>query len=243
MTGALIVAAVQCAPLFDDVAGASAHILACARRATDARAQIILFPEAWLQGHSYAAEKVARRALPVDDPAILDLAERLGALPITAVIGFFERRGDLIHNSAMVIADGRVIGSYAKHDPREGGCTPGTDRPLFDCAGWSFAISICRDTRSPDLARDLAERGAKLLCYPLGNMLPPDIAAQNRRFTLDCHAPRARETGCWILSADVVGTHDGWHAHGNTRLLDPAGEIVAEVPEGECGMIVASIRP
>lgn len=241
MSTPFTIAAVQCAPLFDDVAGASAHIVARAREAAEAGARLILFPEAYLQGHSYTSALVARRALPLDDPAILDLAGCLAYLPIMAVIGFFERRDETLYNSAMVMAGGAILGRYAKHDPREGGCTPGTDRPVFDCAGWPFAISICRDTRSADLALDLAARGAKLLCYPLGNMLPPEAADVNWQLTLDCHRARARETGCWVVSSDVVGAHDGWKAYGNTRVIDPHGDVVADVPESEPGMIVATI--
>ena len=157
------------------------------------------------------------------------------------LLGLFERRGALLHNSAIVIGDGRIIGCYAKHDPREAGCTPGTQRPVFACDDWPFAISICRDTLSSELALDLKARGARLLCYPLGNMLLPEVAAVNRAMTLGCHVERARETGCWVVSADVVGTHEGWIAHGNTRVLAPDGAVVAEVPEDETGMIMVTI--
>ena len=241
MSAPLIVAAVQCAAIFDDVAGASAHILSCATEAAAAGARLIVFPEAYLQGHSYRAELVAQRALSIDNATIIALAEALAPLRIMAVIGFFERRGALLHNSAMIIEGGRIVGCYAKQDVREAGCAPGAERPIFNCDDWPFAISICRDTRSPDLSLDFATRGARLLCYPLGNMLPPDIAAVNREMTLACHADRARETGCWVVSADVVGAHEGWVAHGNTRLLRPDGAIVAEVPEDEAGMIVVSM--
>nr|WP_284732240.1 carbon-nitrogen hydrolase family protein [Sphingobium nicotianae] len=237
----MTIAAVQCAALFDDVAATSAHILARAREATKAGARLIVFPEAYLTGHSYNAALVAKRAMPIDDPAILTLAEALAALPVVAIVGFFERRGDLIHNSAMVIADGRVVGTYAKIDPREAGCTPGTQRPVFACEDWPFAISICRDTRSSELALDLAARGARLLVYPLGNMLPPEAAEVNRDLTATGHIDRARETGCWVVSADVVGTQGDWVAHGNTRVITPDGEIVADVPAGETGMIVRTI--
>jgi len=241
MSAPITIAAVQCTPLFDDVPAASAHILSCARAAVAAGARLILFPEAWLQGHSYAAEPIARRAMAIDDPAIAALARALAPLPITVIAGIFERRGARLHNSAMVLAGGAVVGCYAKHDPAEAGCAPGRERPLFDCAGWPFAISICRDTRSAALARDLAGRGARLLCYPLNNLLPPEAADQWRPRTPDCHAQRARETGCWVISADVAGHHDGWISHGSTRIYDPAGAIVAQVSEGATGMALARI--
>lgn len=241
MNAPLTVAAVQCSAIFDDVAATSAHVLACARAAVAAGARLIVFPEAYLHGHSYLSAPVASRARTVDDPEIVALVQALAPMPITAVIGFFERRGALIHNSAMVIADGQILGCYAKHDPREAGCTPGTERPLFPCDDWPFAISICRDTRSQALALDFAAQGARLFCYPLNNMLPPDVAAVNREMTLGCHVDRARETGCWVISADVVGAQEGWVAHGNTRVIDPTGEMVAEVPANETGMVIVTI--
>lgn len=242
MSAPLTIAAVQCAPVFDEIATTSTHILACATDAAAAGARLILFPEAYLQGHGYEAEMIAQRALPLDHPTILDLARRLASLPIIAVIGLFEQHDGSLYNSAMVIADGRIVGRYAKQDPREGGCTPGTERPVFACDDWPFAISICRDTRSAGLALDLAGRGAKLLCYPLGNLLPNEAAEAWRGKHAPIHAQRARETGCWVLTSDVMGTAGDWTAHGNTRLFNPAGAIVAEVPDGQPGMIVATIR-
>lgn len=241
MSAPLTIAAVQCTPGHDDIAGASAHIIACAHEAAAAGARLIVFPESYLQGHSYSADVVARRARPIDDPAIAALVAALADLPVTAIVGLFERRGAAIHNSAMVIADGRIIGRYDKRDTREAGCAPGTGHPIFACDGWPFAISICRDTRSSILARDLADRGARLLCYPLSNLLPPASADVWRDRTPQCHAQRARETGCWVVSADVAGAHDGWMSYGSTRLFSPAGAIVAQVPEGEAGMIIATI--
>lgn len=241
MSAPLTVAAVQCAPLFDDVAATSRHILDCAKEAASGGARLLLFPESYLQGHSYTARTIAHRALPLDAPAIIALAEALAAFRLTTIVGFFERRLGAVHNSAMVIEAGRIVGRYAKQDPREGGCTPGTERPVFACCDWPFAISICRDTRSADQALDFARRGARLLCYPLNNMLPPEMADPVRELTLGCHAARARETGCWVLSADVTGTAEGWKNHGSTRLYDPSGSIAAEVPEGETGMILATI--
>jgi predicted amidohydrolase len=71
----LAIAAVPRAPLFDDVAAASAHILRCAKDAAAAGARLILFPESYLQGHSYTARTIARRAMPIDDPAGAIMAE------------------------------------------------------------------------------------------------------------------------------------------------------------------------
>ena len=55
-------------------------------------------------------------------------------------------------------------------------------------------------------------------------------------------AERVRETGMWLVSADVTGARDesriGW---GPTSVLNPKTEIVAQVPTMTTGMAVADI--
>ncbi len=72
-------------------------------------------------------------------------------------------------------------------------------------------------------------------------MLPGDVADKWRGKHAPCHADRARETGCWVVAADVVGTAGDWKAYGNTRIFAPGGDIVAEVPDGQTGMVIATI--
>ena len=55
-------------------------------------------------------------------------------------------------------------------------------------------------------------------------------------------AQRVRETGMWLVSADVTGERDeyrvGW---GPTSVINPRAEIVAHVPLMTTGMAVADI--
>jgi len=52
---------------------------------------------------------------------------------------------------------------------------------------------------------------------------------------------RARETGCWVVSSDVVGIQEAALSHGCTCFVNPDGVIVARVPERAEGVIVHDI--
>ncbi len=41
---------------------------------------------------------------------------------------------------------------------------------------------------------------------------------------------RCRETGLWLVSADVTGERDGRISLGPTAVPNPAGEVVAQLP-------------
>ena len=52
---------------------------------------------------------------------------------------------------------------------------------------------------------------------------------------------RCRETGLWLVSADVTGERDGRISWGPTVVLDPAGEAAAQLPLEETGLLVVDI--
>ena len=49
---------------------------------------------------------------------------------------------------------------------------------------------------------------------------------------------RCRETGLWLISADVTGERDGRVSWGPTAVLNPAGEVVAQLPLEQTGLLV-----
>ncbi len=54
-------------------------------------------------------------------------------------------------------------------------------------------------------------------------------------------AARVKETGMWLVSADVTGAWDeGWVGYGPTSVMTPRAEVVAQVPTMSVGMVVAA---
>lgn len=164
------------------------------------------------------------------------LCDRLRGVAPTLVVGAFERDGDTLFNRALVIERGVVRGRYAKAFPNEPGVSAGVAFPVFERSGVRFGIAICNDANHAAPAAKLAAQGATLLLYPLNNMLRPETAQRWRGKSLDNLVARARQTGCWVASADVVGTAGGLVSHGCSAIVSPAGEVVARVPEDAAGV-------
>jgi predicted amidohydrolase len=235
------VAAFQLPPVLDDATAATAAIAAGVSWAADQGADLAVFPEAYLHGHSYDPETIAKRARSLDHPEVTELAEALRGFPVTVVAGMFERRGSSLRNVALVLRAGTIAGVYAKARPNEPGVEAGEDMPVFDAGGTPFAVNICNDANDPALARRAADGGASLLCYPLNNVLPPLIAERWRERHIGNLVARARETRCWVVAADVAGTSGEKVSFGCTAIVSPKGEGRARVPEGTLGRIMLDV--
>jgi carbon-nitrogen hydrolase len=48
--------------------------------------------------------------------------------------------------------------------------------------------------------------------------------------------------GVWVISSDVTGERDDRISYGPTAVIDPAGNVVAQVPLLETGRVVAEIE-
>src|SRR5882762_9524395 len=98
------IASFQRFPIFDDAERAASNLLCDLRWAGDRNVDLALFPECYLQGHSYERSIIERRALAIEGEIFQRCLRHLRPAETAAIIGFFERRGDKIYNSAMLAA-------------------------------------------------------------------------------------------------------------------------------------------
>lgn len=226
------VAAFQRFARFDDAETVGASLRRDLVWADTQGIDLAVFPEAYLQGHSYDRVIIARRATTVDGPLVQTLLATLAGIQTTAILGFFEQRGSAIFNSAMVVERGAIAGVYAKAYPLEDGCTPGTDYPVWDKKAWRFGINVCNDTNHPDAAARLQAQGANLIVVPINNILRPKKADLCRELAVETLQNVARRTGCWVVSADVTGPgNHGWFSYGCTLIARPDGTVVSRAKE------------
>lgn len=227
-------------PAFDDIAAALTWADATVDRAAGEGAALLVFPEAYLQG--YLTEPCAARAaaLELGSDQILEIAERLARDSLTVVLGLIERDGDAIHNTAVVMAGGAVAGRYRKTHllTGEAAFTPGTGIPSFNHGGLGFGINICFDTSFPDAAAAVAAQGAALIVCPSNNMMPRSRSAAYRDVHNRVRGDRCRETGLWLISADVTGAAGDRICWGPTAVLDPSGAVAAQLPLDAPGLLV-----
>jgi predicted amidohydrolase len=237
------IAAFQRRPIFDDAATSAEALFRDLCWAEMQGVELALFPECHLLGHSYRETVIAARAQPIEGELWRTVLARIAPIATSAIVGAFERRDGHIANSAFFIDRGRIIGRYAKAHPNECGVTAGVDFPIFTQSGISFGINICNDANYPNAAQRIADAGAALICYPLNNMMKPATAALWRVRSVENLQARARQTGCWIMSADIIGQADGRICHGCTVIVSPDGEIVARVSEDVEGVAVFELPP
>jgi predicted amidohydrolase len=163
-----------------------------------------------------------------------------GTLPLHA-------GGGKVSNSSLVYApDGQLAARYDKihlfafDNGRErydegrvqaAGATP----TALDVAGWHVALSVCYDLRFPELYRQL---GPNLICAPAAFTHTTGQA----HWQLLLRA-RAVENLSYLMAPAQGGLHaNGRRTWGHTTIVDPWGEILAELPEGE-GLALATLEP
>ena len=115
---------------------------------------------------------------------------------------------------------------------------PGTEPVALQAGPLRVGLSICYDLRFPELYRALMRPPCDLLCVPSAFTVPTGRA----HWELLLRA-RAVENQCYVIAAAQGGLHpNGRRTWGHSLVIDPWGEVLAELPEGE-GVVLADLDP
>jgi predicted amidohydrolase len=237
------IAATQTAEYREDMDAALARLAEMARQADDAGARLLCFPEGFLQGYLIDEAAARRNALDLASPAFAAVLRRFPTTGPMIVMGIIESDDGQLFNTAVVVDRGVLIGRYRKAHLLGGErvFTAGSEAPIFTVDGLRFGINICYDTNFPEAAAAIAEQGGELIVCPANNMLRRAAAETWKDAHNAVRGERCRETGLWLLSADVTGERDGRIAWGPTALLNPNGEVVAQLPLDRTGLLVVEV--
>lgn len=231
----------QCAPAVGKV---DANLAKLESVFTGADADLTIFPEMFLTGY------VPRDALPplaesFEGPTVKRLAEmckRSGRALITGLPLKHPTVKGQITNSAVVIDKGGKVGRYDKaylpnFGPFEESLyfTPGTAPLAMDVAGLKVGVVICYDLFFPELSKLLALQGADLIVCASAS--PTSTVLNFKRM-----APaRAIENATYVAYVNLVGSHLDLVFGGESRLIDPRGELVAEAKPLAEDLVAAEI--
>lgn len=192
--------------------------------------EILCCPEAILGGLADQIEDPARLAVSVRTGQLDAVLAPLASDVTTTILGFTELGEDgFLYNAAAVFQRGAVAGVYRKLHPaiRQSIYRAGRHVPVFRVGALTFGIAICNDSNFPDLANQLASRGATALFVPSNNALPArkggaELVTEARR--VDVATAIANEM--WVIRADVAGQAAGLTSHGSSAIVDPKGTVV-----------------
>jgi predicted amidohydrolase len=134
------------------------------------------------------------------------------------VVSLYERDGRAVYNAAVLIGpDGALIGKYRKvclpHVEIEAGVTPGHDYPVFNTVFGKVGLMICYDGFFPEVARELTNRGAEVIAWPVWGCNP--LLAQ----------ARACENHVYVVSSTYSDAGSNWMI---SAVFDHAGKPVAQ---------------
>ncbi len=200
--------------------------------ASEARLDVVAFPESFLTGYYRQEEEARANSFAIDSPQMREVLRRTAHFQLLFMVGFNELRDNRLYNTVAVIEGGKVLGRYSKAFPIMGYFTPGREFPVFEKKGLKFGVVICADGGYIEPTRILALKGARLVFAPHYNFVSDPI--QHYQMVRNDHVARAIENGIYFLRANNVvpgrslkGLGEQGFGYGDSYLLDPNGEIVA----------------
>ena len=230
----------QSQPVFGDVESNIEQVLHDLPKGS---ADLWVLPELFNTGYQFVSnEEVADLAEEIPGGrtcrAMMDVAATLGAV---LVFGMAEKAENGCYNSAAVVGPEGSIGVYRKihlFSEEKKFFIPGdTDFRVFDVGQARVGVMICFDWLFPESARSLSLLGADIICHPSNLVLPHCQKAM---------VTRSLENGVYTATANRVGTEarggkEALRFTGNSQILDPGGQTLADLGEGEKGWAVAEI--
>ena len=210
-----------------------AKVVAGLERADRERVEIVCFPECFLTGYPDTEELARRDAFAVDSSAMMTVLDRTGPFQATCIVGFNELRGPELYNTAAVIQNGHLLGTYSKCTAYQAFHKQGREFPIFDRGGVKFGVVICSDGGYIEPTRILAAKGAQIVFAPHYNYIGQQGLLSHFVTVRSDHTARAVENRVFFVRGNNVvhGRDTGIQGYdgvgyGDSYVVDPHGEIL-----------------
>jgi predicted amidohydrolase len=233
----MIVAGLQLDIAWEDLAVNFDRADRLAEQAAAAGARLLVLPEMFATGFAVHSEEVPQHAESVRDQ-LRELARRHG----TWVLGGYAEPGKdkLLNSCSLMSPDGGEALHYSKIHPfslaGEQQRYAGGDRiQTVEIEGVRVTPFICYDLRFPEIFRAAAD--STELFVVIANW--PERRGHAWRTLLGA---RAIDGQAWLLGVNRVGEAEGVSHRGDSALVDPMGEVVAELV-AEPGVVIGEVDP
>ena len=198
---------------------------------------MIMFPEMFTTGYelSIVGPRITELAEPVNGPTITALreaAKQAGVYVVAPIVLYHDDLPGVPFNSAVLIdREGNVAGVYDKQHLwalERFYFRGGNGTPVFQTDFGTIGIMICYDMGYPEVARMLALQGAQIV-------LCPSAWCEPDHDVWDINVPaRALENTVFLCAVNRYGREQDLYMGGHSKMCDPRGRVVAELPdEGE----------
>ncbi len=214
-------------------AEATAHALALVDQASSS--ELILLPEMWPSGF-FRFDRYPVDAEPIDGPVVQAFREKAAAIGRHILMGsFVERRTEGLYNTSLLIdSQGNVTAAYRKihlfgyQSSERDLLTRGTEVVVTDTPWGRVGLATCYDLRFPEQFRKMVDLGAVFFlvvsAWPAVRLEPWVLF--NR--------VRAMENQAFLISCNCAGMDAGSAYAGNSMMVDPLGNVLAQGKDKEC---------
>jgi NAD+ synthase (glutamine-hydrolysing) len=195
-------------------------------------ADIVVFPELTITG--YPAEDLLFRAdfISAANNAVYQIAECID--DIAVVVGFPERDGNSLYNSAVVLHQGSILACYRKQMLPNYGVfdeqryfSAGTQPCVFEFNGVFIGLTICEDVWKSGIIDETKHAGAELLLTL--NASPFNAGKIHQREAIICEQVKAAKIP--LIYVNQVGGQDELIFDGASFVANSQGDIVFRAEE------------
>jgi len=208
-------------------------------------ADLIVLPELAASGYLFnSEEEVQNIAEDPNDGPTATLFKRLAKQRNTSyVIGFAEKAGNGIYNSAMLVNPDNSVHIYRKthlfFEEKRWFKAGDTGFKVFRAKNnVKIGLMICFDWIFPESARSLALAGAQIIAHPANLVLP---WCQQAMIT------RSLENGVFSLTSNRIGKEKNrnnvLNFTGMSQIVDTKGQIIHRVNKNEESVFITEIDP
>lgn len=207
-------------------------ITEAAHRATE----LLVLPELWDSG--FALDRAKEYSSTLSGGLFAQVAALSRSSQMVIIGSMLEKRGVGVYNSAAVFSPiNGIAGAYRKIHLFEGMAEAqylsAGESPLSVDLPWgTTGIGICYDLRFPELFRRYFLDGAKVIVIPAQW---PSTRINHWRALLQA---RAIENQCFVIGCNRVGEYQRNVFDGHSMVVNPWGEVVAEVGSYETMLTV-----
>ncbi|MDI2036628.1 carbon-nitrogen family hydrolase [Paenarthrobacter nitroguajacolicus] len=203
-------------------------------------AELIVLPELWSAGY-FHFDDYAALAETLDGPTVSMCSRVAAELGVHLHLGSIIEAGEggqLSNTSILLGPDGSVVHTYRKihvfgYKSKEAELlTAGTSLPVAALPFGATAGITCYDLRFPGLWMELSTRGAEIV------IVPAAWPAARREHWRLLSTARALEHQIFVVACNAAGTQEGVELGGHSRVVDPAGKVIAEADAGESVLMV-----
>jgi predicted amidohydrolase len=238
------IAAITCPSLVGEIDRNLAETADWTRKAKEAGAELVCFPELNITGYCNRPEmsRIAQSVPGRATDALIRLAAKEDII-ILAGMAQANEAGLPFASHCVFSPDGNLAIYHKVHiaPPEKQTFEAGDRIPVFHAGGITFGIQLCFDAHFPELAAAMTARGAEVIFIPHAS--PRGNPEEKHSSWMRHLTARAYDNSVFIVACNQIGENcNGLAFPGNALVIGPGGEVMVKDTQPHASMLLADLK-